>query len=90
MDLGGAQAAHDDPISGLTTTTYDNLKAAQGVAVVTLVSDRRCGACDRAKGFGAGDRCAVGLEDEVDHRHEVVRATPPSVRLKELSQATPR
>ena len=35
VDLGGAQAAHDDPISGLTTTTYDNLKAAQGVAVVT-------------------------------------------------------
>jgi hypothetical protein len=32
-DLGGAQDSHDDPISGMSDVTYDNLLAAQDVAV---------------------------------------------------------
>ena len=33
LDLGQAQAAHDDPVTGLSTDTFDQLIAAQGVAV---------------------------------------------------------
>ncbi len=33
MDLGAAQDAHDDPIAGMSDVTYDNLIAAQEIAV---------------------------------------------------------
>jgi hypothetical protein len=33
VDLGQAQAAHDDPTTGLSTDTFDQLLAAQEVAV---------------------------------------------------------